>query len=200
VTLTGQEGKQQTILRGDLEALKSTGKSLMPEGLEKDLTDQDLADVIAYLRTTGPPRKEFPGNEPKVVAPDGNGRLILLATNAEIYGPTIILEDQHKNLGYWSSESDRAVWSVEIPKSDDYSIRLNYACADQSAGNGWTLEAGSKRLTGNIAGTGAWESYRTAEVGRISLSAGKQQIVVRPAGPVREALMDLKAIELRPAK
>src|SRR5262249_32898511 len=37
VTLLGQEGKQQTILRTDLEKLQTTGKSLMPEGLEKDL-------------------------------------------------------------------------------------------------------------------------------------------------------------------
>ena len=27
-----------------------SGQSLMPEGLEKDLTPQDLADLIAYLR------------------------------------------------------------------------------------------------------------------------------------------------------
>ncbi len=53
VTLMGQEGKQQTILRSELEALQATGKSLMPEGLEKDLSQQDLANVIAYLRGSG---------------------------------------------------------------------------------------------------------------------------------------------------
>ncbi len=50
VTIRSQEGKEQTLLRSDLEDLKSTGKSLMPEGLEKDLTHQDLADVIRFLR------------------------------------------------------------------------------------------------------------------------------------------------------
>ncbi len=50
VTIRSQEGKEQTLLRADLEELKSTGKSLMPEGLEKDLTHQDLADVIRFLR------------------------------------------------------------------------------------------------------------------------------------------------------
>jgi putative membrane-bound dehydrogenase-like protein len=49
ITLRGQEGKQQVLLRGELDELRSTGKSLMPEGLEKDLSKQDLADVIAYL-------------------------------------------------------------------------------------------------------------------------------------------------------
>jgi putative membrane-bound dehydrogenase-like protein len=49
LTLRGQEGKDQVILRSELEALKNTGKSLMPEGMEKDMSEQDLADVIAYL-------------------------------------------------------------------------------------------------------------------------------------------------------
>ena len=44
------EGKPQVILRTDLEELYSTGKSAMPDGFEKDLKPQDLADVIAYLQ------------------------------------------------------------------------------------------------------------------------------------------------------
>jgi putative heme-binding domain-containing protein len=52
ITLVDQEGKQHTILRSELEELESTGKSLMPEGFEKDLTPKDLADVIAYLRAS----------------------------------------------------------------------------------------------------------------------------------------------------
>lgn len=49
ITLVAQEGKQEVVLRQDLQVLQSSGKSYMPEGLEKDLQQQDLADVIAYL-------------------------------------------------------------------------------------------------------------------------------------------------------
>jgi hypothetical protein len=35
----------------------ASGQSLMPEGLEKDLKPQDLADLIAYIATAGPARK-----------------------------------------------------------------------------------------------------------------------------------------------
>ena len=49
ITLLAQEGKQQVILRADLEELRSTGKSLMPDGLEKDLSRQDLADLVTYV-------------------------------------------------------------------------------------------------------------------------------------------------------
>jgi putative membrane-bound dehydrogenase-like protein len=51
ITLLAAEGKSESILRSDIEELRSTGKSLMPDGVEKDLTHQDLADVIEYVRT-----------------------------------------------------------------------------------------------------------------------------------------------------
>src|SRR5262245_25440906 len=50
LTLVGPTGQRQVILRANLEELSSTGKSAMPDGLEKDLKPQDVADLIAYLR------------------------------------------------------------------------------------------------------------------------------------------------------
>lgn len=49
ITLRAQEGKEQVLLRSELDELQSSGKSLMPEGLEKELSKQDVADLIAYL-------------------------------------------------------------------------------------------------------------------------------------------------------
>jgi putative membrane-bound dehydrogenase-like protein len=57
LTLVGTDGKPQVVLRSDLEELFSTGKSAMPEGLEKDLKPQDVADVIAFVRAGGVARK-----------------------------------------------------------------------------------------------------------------------------------------------
>ncbi len=51
VTLTAAEKVTKTIPRADIEQLQSTGISLMPEGLEKVLDKQSLADLIAYLRS-----------------------------------------------------------------------------------------------------------------------------------------------------
>ncbi|HRA89404.1 MAG TPA: c-type cytochrome, partial [Planctomycetaceae bacterium] len=53
LTLVAAEGKSESILRTDIEELRSTGKSLMPDGLEKDLSQQDLADIIEYVKTIG---------------------------------------------------------------------------------------------------------------------------------------------------
>jgi hypothetical protein len=50
LTLLDAEGKQHQILRRDLEELKASGKSLMPEGLEKDIPPEAMADLLSYLR------------------------------------------------------------------------------------------------------------------------------------------------------
>lgn len=49
LTLRRGEGQEDTVLRIDIEELRSTGLSLMPEGLEKQLDQQQLADVIAFI-------------------------------------------------------------------------------------------------------------------------------------------------------
>ncbi|MBI2809034.1 MAG: c-type cytochrome [Planctomycetes bacterium] len=51
ITLTGADGKEHQLLRNELDELSSTGKSQMPEGLEKDLRPQDIADIIAHVRS-----------------------------------------------------------------------------------------------------------------------------------------------------
>ncbi|MSR56357.1 MAG: c-type cytochrome [Planctomycetaceae bacterium] len=49
VTLKRQENATDVILRVNLDELRSTGLSIMPEGVEKQLDQQEVADVIAYL-------------------------------------------------------------------------------------------------------------------------------------------------------
>jgi putative heme-binding domain-containing protein len=57
LTLLAAEGRRESILRSDIEELHSTSQSLMPDGLEKDLTPQDLFDLIAFIRGNSPSDK-----------------------------------------------------------------------------------------------------------------------------------------------
>jgi putative heme-binding domain-containing protein len=50
ITLRRAEGVTDVVPRSQVEAIASTGVSLMPEGLEKGLQPQDLADLIAFLK------------------------------------------------------------------------------------------------------------------------------------------------------
>ena len=76
VTLLGGDGKPHQILRTDLKRLRSTGTSLMPEGLETGLKPQDLADLFAHVLSAGPraQHKTFPGNTQQVLMPAGPAR------------------------------------------------------------------------------------------------------------------------------
>ncbi len=53
IELFDAEAKKQTILRSDIEQLVATNKSLMPEGFEKQLTRQQLTDLLEFLTQRG---------------------------------------------------------------------------------------------------------------------------------------------------
>jgi putative heme-binding domain-containing protein len=50
ITLRQPEDKSITLLRSDIEEMRSNGISLMPEGLEKTIPPQDMADLIAFIK------------------------------------------------------------------------------------------------------------------------------------------------------
>ncbi len=49
ITLTRAEGESDTVLRTNIDELANSGMSIMPEGLEKQLSKNDMADLIEYL-------------------------------------------------------------------------------------------------------------------------------------------------------
>ncbi|QDU37984.1 Cytochrome c [Maioricimonas rarisocia] len=55
VILKIQGGKLETIPREEIEEYRVSNVSMMPEGIEKQLTPQELADLFAYLALDGPP-------------------------------------------------------------------------------------------------------------------------------------------------
>jgi putative heme-binding domain-containing protein len=74
VTLKRDKDATDTILRSQIDQMAATGKSLMPEGIEKKIAPQEMADLIAYIAAaqaaepgTGP-RLDI-GTEPGLVEP-----------------------------------------------------------------------------------------------------------------------------------
>jgi putative membrane-bound dehydrogenase-like protein len=51
LTIRRPDGTKTTIARGQIETLQSTGVSFMPEGLEKEIDLQAMADLLQYLDT-----------------------------------------------------------------------------------------------------------------------------------------------------
>lgn len=50
VTLKLQEGRTITVLRSEIDELRNTGVSLMPVGLEKNLSPRQMADLISFIK------------------------------------------------------------------------------------------------------------------------------------------------------
>lgn len=51
VTIQQPDGKQVMVQRSEIETLRSTALSFMPEGLEKEIDQQAMADLLEYLNT-----------------------------------------------------------------------------------------------------------------------------------------------------
>ena len=58
ILLRQQEGKEQSVLRNNLESLRASSVSLMPADFNKQVTPEELRDIIAFARSRiGGPRE-----------------------------------------------------------------------------------------------------------------------------------------------
>jgi putative heme-binding domain-containing protein len=53
LVLKRAEGVTETVARSQVDEVRSTGQSLMPEGLEQGLAPQDFADLISFIKQIG---------------------------------------------------------------------------------------------------------------------------------------------------
>ena len=51
LTISKPDGGEENVLRLDIDELRSTGQSFMPEGLEKQIDVPAMADLLAYLNS-----------------------------------------------------------------------------------------------------------------------------------------------------
>ncbi|HTI51714.1 MAG TPA: c-type cytochrome [Planctomycetaceae bacterium] len=198
ITLAGQEGKQEVLLRSDIDEFQGTGQSLMPEGLEKDLKLQDVADLLQYLTSLGPPPKQFAGNRPETIRPEG-GFLTLPASKAAIFGEGIIFEEKpNANVGQWRNARDHIVWTVELREAADFDVWLDWACDDYHSGNTFSLYGGDPAIRHTVTNSGSWYRYRQEKIGTTHLAPGLHRLTLQPEGEIKRALMDLRTVFLVP--
>jgi putative heme-binding domain-containing protein len=198
IVIAGADGKPNALARSEIDELLASSKSFMPEGLEKDIPLTDMADLIAFIQSTGPAPKTLEGNRPEPVQPEPDGSLKLMASKAEIRGATLVFEKPFQNLGWWQSADDTATWTVQVPRAGRYSVLLHWACAG-SAGGRYVIEAADQKLTGIVPSTQTWENFQTAKIGELTLPAGPLRLTMRPAeGGLKGPLLDLKELRLIP--
>ncbi|MBX3448860.1 MAG: HEAT repeat domain-containing protein [Planctomycetaceae bacterium] len=198
LSLLAAEAKTVSLLRSEIEDLWSVNKSLMPEGLEKEITPADLANLAAFIRGNVPLplRKTFPGNTAQRVAASDNGSFVLTPATCEVYGPTIVIEPKYNNLGWWSSADDFVTWTLDVPTSGRYRVEIEYACDPQAAGHRLLAVTPAGQLSWTVKPTANWDDYQRAEIGTIELSSGVQPITLKPGARPLPALLDLRTVRL----
>jgi putative heme-binding domain-containing protein len=73
ITLTRQTSENNTILRSNIDQLTGTGKSLMPEGFERNITKEEMQHLIAFLQSSQVPKASTRldiGTTPGMAEPD----------------------------------------------------------------------------------------------------------------------------------
>ncbi len=138
-------------------------------------------------------------NRPASVAPDAKGVLHLNAENGAGIGTGIKYMPEWRAFG-WFRSADRVEWTVEVPQTGAYKATLEWSVSDEEAGKEFALEAGAEKIEGTVGKSGSWETFKSAEIGTIHLTAGKQKIVFKPNKPFDDAgaLLDLRHVVLEP--
>jgi serine/threonine-protein kinase len=143
-----------------------------------------------------------PGNHPETVLQAADDSIHLEAATAAIFGNTLVFEHQFGNVGFWRSNNDRVAWTFRVKRPATFSVALDYACAEDSAGNKYEIRIGDALLRGVVRGTDkvrTWSTYRSFRAGTVTLPSGVHRLEVRLSDPIRvEALFDLRAIVLTP--
>lgn len=137
-------------------------------------------------------------NNPEKVKAAADGTLLLTAENGLAVGPEIKYMPEWRAFG-WFTAADRVQWEVDVAGSGDYEVELEWSVSDEEAGKEFLLEAGDQQLTGVIAKSGSWETFKSENIGRINLKDGLQTIVFKPNTAFGEgALLDLRTLKLKP--
>lgn len=198
VTLKTAEGEAIEILRTNIESMTSNGQSLMPVGLEADITPAEMTNLIAFVQNATPP-KDIAGNHPQNVTPDHSGTIVLAARKAAIFGDSITYEQGFRqNVGYWHGQNDHATWSVDVIQPSAFDVYLDYACADGADGDAFAVTIHGQTIIGTTKSTGDWRNFRPVRIGEITLETGRYHTVIRPDGAINKSLFDLRAAVLVP--
>ncbi len=140
---------------------------------------------------------------PKANEQRADGSIVLLATNAVTHGKQIRYEPQpHKNtIGYWTKTEDWVSWDFIVTKPGTFSATLTQACGKGSGGSEVAFSVGEQTIEDIVPDTGAFTNWVERTIGTFNLStAGTYTITVKPTKKPGVAVMDLRAITLKPKR
>lgn len=153
------------------------------KGQPTQFQDDSFTDVESYT---------------KLIQHQDDGSLLLHAEDGKAVGSEIAYMPEWQAYG-WFTSSSRVEWEVDVEKSGDYSVYLEWSVSDEDAGKPFVFSTGEETVTGTVGRTGSWENYDIEKIGRVHLYSGRHDMVFEPDSDFEEgALLDLRGVYLIP--
>ena len=129
------------------------------------------------------------------------GGLQLPASLAEVHGSMLRYEPPpHKNtLGYWTRAEDWAAWDVMVDKPGDFRVVMRFGCGNGSGGSDVDITIAGQTLPFTVKETGGFQNWQDAELGKVTLPAGRHTLSIKPKQKKGAAVMDVQRVTLEPA-
>ena len=93
---------------------------------------------------------------------------------------------------------DVAEWRVEVAVGGTFDVWVNLAADDDSAGDFYVVETEGSRTRGEVRSTVDYDHFREQPAGRLTLRPGVNRIILRPDGPLKHELADVRSVRLAP--
>jgi arylsulfatase A-like enzyme len=182
----------------DLKTSISESQNLIEQ---KPEVAKDLADKLAqWRRQVGAKMmKPNPAYLPNPQAQDGI--VTLPARTADIHGVQLRYEPlPHKNtLGFWTRASDWVSWEFQLTQPGRFSVELLQGCGAGQGGSEVAVSVGTQTLKMTVDDTGHFQNFKPRTIGTIDLNQpGRYSLSVKPLSKRRGAVMDLRAVTLKP--
>ncbi len=130
-----------------------------------------------------------------------DGRIVFTAADATVRGDSAKLESHHNNhrVGYWTDVGDYVTWPYKASRWGRYTVELTYSLAGEGQSD-IAIDIGDQQVAATLKPTGSWYRYTTVRLDTIYLAkSGDTPVRVRCVGKTGPAVMNLKAVILRPA-
>ncbi len=152
------------------------------------------------------PNPDYRGSETNaasvvVVPQSADGTVLLHAKDVSIHGTMVRYEPQpNKNtVGYWVKLEDWVSWDFQVTQPGRFQVEILQGCGKGSGGSEVAFSVGSQTLTTVVEDTGHFQNFIPRKIGEYNFSQpGRYTLSVRPKTKPGAAVMDLRAVTLKP--
>lgn len=132
------------------------------------------------------------------IAPEADGSIDLPASKATVFGQRLAYRPTLDVLAPWVVAEDMVEWQVDVKKAGTYDVTVTLAADAESAGDAYVIETENSRTRGEVPDTGGYDRFHPQPSGALTLRAGTNRILLRPDGPLKKELADVRAVRLTP--